>query len=800
MGMTWVMQSLWHRDNMGNAVYGIGITWVFVIRNWMTGHIHPYGAEGGIQYLDKLLIVNNDQPPDARSLVNGHHLTSSTLCQYLKHNCVISAVDDYHSQLQLAIENLTVRGTEAFAVEAANIAGDDIVVELRNALESGIIDLTKKIRFEYDRHYIAAIEIKIDELVDEFKLNITNLLSNKNKYYSQTELMNIITVQIDEISLKFEQYCQYDYELAIPYMKKTMDKLFTNKNRYYNYNDLEKLHIETIANGDAQLDKYIVNDHAVPIAPYKIELSIYCKAKYSSFRELNDLRREKAAVQTEQHMLDLTAQYEEELDKLVRLTNADTYDEYAAEARLVEIRLIDEHKSRNRDDQLDVNQRGRMLNMTEVGTKFAEILLDTKLVFIERKKDRVLATERLMSLILSDYNVKMDRRRRDTAFIRTDRLKHIHHELTGELIKEYTERRGHLSFDKFCDHVNDVLAIAYRVVSRDNDKHTPALPAVGIDLGTTNSCVAYYKPGIGANCVVVFDNDLSRLTTPSVIEFNASNGDVVVGETAKVNFLSNPRNTIFSIKRLIGQKFSSTNVANDREFWPFRVVDMGNDEPGVEVETGPDGLIQRFMPEEISAHVLKKMKDVAEEKLRTGGERVVITNCVITVPAYFNDDQRDATRAAAIMADLKVLKIINEPTAAALAYQLNRFHDLKTKTILIYDYGGGTFDVSLVKLERGKVNVLAVDGDTHLGGDDIDNNMMDYCLKLFMKHNKITFDKSTAEAAVAKTVADIDDVILIGGSTKIPYVRDMLAKYFVKKPSDSVPVDLAVAQGAAIQV
>lgn len=239
------------------------------------------------------------------------------------------------------------------------------------------------------------------------------------------------------------------------------------------------------------------------------------------------------------------------------------------------------------------------------------------------------------------------------------------------------------------------------------------MPAVGIDLGTTYSCVGFFRN----DAVDIIPNDMGERTTPSYVSF--SKHERLVGQAAKNQCARNPTNTVFDAKRLIGRKFNDPVVQADVKLWPFKVVKENNgDRPVIEVEFKEQK--RQFFAEEISSMVLGKMKDTASQFL---GEDV--NQAVVTVPAYFNDSQRQATKDAGRIASLEVLRIINEPTAAAIAYGLDKQHDNEIN-VLIFDLGGGTFDVSLLTIEDGIFEVKATAGNTHLGGEDFDNRMVDF--------------------------------------------------------------------------
>ncbi|CAH8478917.1 unnamed protein product [Schistosoma curassoni] len=369
---------------------------------------------------------------------------------------------------------------------------------------------------------------------------------------------------------------------------------------------------------------------------------------------------------------------------------------------------------------------------------------------------------------------------------------------------------------------------------------------IGIDLGTTYSCVGVFQGGR----VEIIANDQGNRITPSYVAFTPEN-ERLIGDAAKNQLTSNPENTIFDVKRLIGRKFDESTVQNDITHYPFSVVNKKN-KPYIEVHVGSE--VKTFAPEEISAMVLGKMKEFAESYL---GKKV--THAVVTVPAYFNDAQRQATKDAGTIAGLNILRIINEPTAAAIAYGLDKKDG--EKNILIFDLGGGTFDVSLLTIENGVFEVVATNGDTHLGGEDFDQRVVDHFAKLFLKKkgkdiktNKRAVQKLRREVEKAKRTLstlpsftltieslidgedfsetltraafekinmdlflktlepvkkvledagmkkeDIDEVILVGGSTHIPKVRELLRNFFEKELNTGVNPDEAVAYGAAVQ-
>ncbi|CAG8876855.1 unnamed protein product [Penicillium nalgiovense] len=371
-------------------------------------------------------------------------------------------------------------------------------------------------------------------------------------------------------------------------------------------------------------------------------------------------------------------------------------------------------------------------------------------------------------------------------------------------------------------------------------------PAVGIDLGTTYSCVGVFRD----DRIEIIANDQGNRTTPSFVGFTDT--ERLIGDAAKNQVAMNPHNTVFDAKRLIGRRFNDAEVQADMKHWPFKIIEKAT-KPVIEVEF--KGEAKQFTPEEISAMILVKMRETAEAYL--GG---TVNNAVITVPAYFNDSQRQATKDAGLIAGLNVLRIINEPTAAAIAYGLDKKVEGE-RNVLIFDLGGGTFDVSLLTIEEGIFEVKATAGDTHLGGEDFDNRLVNHFVNEFKrKHKKDLTTNARALrrlrtacerakrtlSSAAQTSIEIDslfegvdfytsitrarfeelcqdlfrgtmepvervlrdakidkssvhEIVLVGGSTRIPKIQKLVSDFFNKDANKSINPDEAVAYGAAVQ-
>lgn len=392
-----------------------------------------------------------------------------------------------------------------------------------------------------------------------------------------------------------------------------------------------------------------------------------------------------------------------------------------------------------------------------------------------------------------------------------------------------------------------LLLVAACIFVSAKEKNEEVGTVIGIDLGTTYSCVGVFKNGR----VEIIANDQGNRITPSYVAFTPD-GERLIGDAAKNQLTTNPENTVFDAKRLIGRDWTDKNVQHDINLFPFTVIEK-NEKPHIKVQTSQGEKV--FAAEEISAMVLGKMKETAEAYLGK-----TVTHAVVTVPAYFNDAQRQATKDAGVIAGLTVMRIINEPTAAAIAYGIDKKDG--EKNILVFDLGGGTFDVSLLTIDSGVFEVVATNGDTHLGGEDFDQRVMEHFIKLYKKKKgkdirkdnravqKLRREVEKAKRAlsashqvrieiesffdgedfsetltrakfeelnmdlfrstmkpVQKVLEDsdlqkkeIDEIVLVGGSTRIPKIQQLVKEFFNgKEPSRGINPDEAVAYGAAVQ-
>jgi len=401
-----------------------------------------------------------------------------------------------------------------------------------------------------------------------------------------------------------------------------------------------------------------------------------------------------------------------------------------------------------------------------------------------------------------------------------------------------------MMYQKFALAALSLMAMPFATFAQEESKGT----TIGIDLGTTYSCVGVFKNGR----VEIIANDQGNRITPSYVAF-LDNGDRLVGDAAKNQATINPEKTVFDVKRLIGRKYSDKSVQADKKLVPYTIAPNKGDKPVIEISQ--DGKVNQFSPEEISAMILTKMKTTAETFLGKS-----VNNAVVTVPAYFNDAQRQATKDAGTISGMSVERIINEPTAAAIAYGMDKTGG--ESNVLVFDLGGGTFDVTLLTIDNGVFEVLSTNGDTHLGGEDFDQRVMQYFIKMMKRKSSVDIsnDKKALQklrkevervkralssqqqarleiedlaegfdlsetltrarfeelnndlfkktlGPVGKVMEDadlskseVDEIVLVGGSTRIPKVQSLISEFFGgKELSKGVNPDEAVAYGAAVQ-
>ncbi len=477
------------------------------------------------------------------------------------------------------------------------------------------------------------------------------------------------------------------------------------------------------------------------------------------------------------------------------------------------------------------------------------------MLYRHKKKDSRFEFKKALENAKHYYVSEMDKQFKEPKFIITKDLQTLHEKFKSlahdKLKEELSAKRVNPMIDQ---QFNETIGVIFDQYKRQNLTYMPVKQAIGIDLGTTYCCVGVINRGK----VHIISHGSGMNTIPSYIAFNEEGEETMIGSDAKEESYENPVNTIYDVKRMIGRKYSEEHIQSDMKLWPFKVVDI-NDSLKIQLFTDLNEEKRKTLyPEEVSAKILKKLKKDAEDFLGYDVE-----SAVITVPAYFNDAQRQATKDAGNLAGLNVLQILNEPTAAAIAYS-HQIKDDFRKNILIYDLGGGTFDVAVVVLDKGDIDVRAVGGDAHLGGEDFDQRIMNHffrkyeeyfrkssnedelrramarlkiycekrkffisevssvnislavllpgwdfkdilkqsdfenlCMDLFKK-TIIIVDETLKSAKMNKS--DINEIVLIGGSTKIPKIQSLLSAYFDGKPlNKEIKPDEAVAYGATIQ-
>jgi heat shock protein 1/8 len=577
------------------------------------------------------------------------------------------------------------------------------------------------------------------------------------------------------------------------------------------------------------------------------------KSSLERSMEMNNTIKEKELAEATNKVNDCQQKYQSEMMKYLETArDRDELDDHHKQC----LKELLEQGKKNIPSENGFSAPYLLTLEEEILKSYEELkeIFDLKLMEREGSTNTALADARKF------YHEQMEKFVKDNVFMRPKELEELHTRLSKEAIKTCEDATPLSKMQK--EDLGTALQQTYAQYKETNDMNVPVDPAIGIDLGTTYSCVGVYHKGQ----VRIIPNAQGKTTTPSYVCYNDKGFMESVGEPSKKKAYENAENTIYDAKRIIGRKFEDNKLQNDMKYWAFKVVEEGK-VPKVQINNG-----KTFHPEQVSSEILKEMRVQAEKFL--GCE---VKNAVITVPAYFTDGQRQATIDAGELAGLKVLTILNEPTSAAVAYKLQHSED-NFRHILVFDLGGGTFDVAVLKISKGKIETLAVDGDTHLGGQDFDQNVMQYCCLEFQKKHGIDlmdgkdstdanirnmarkrmqrlqqqceigkielsgcrttdisvdgiyneggqsldlsvtltrakFDELNEELFVKTTeIVDraltssrleksrIDDIVLVGGSIRIPKVQEILQDFFEGKAlSKTVNPDEAVAYGAAVQ-
>jgi hypothetical protein len=438
-----------------------------------------------------------------------------------------------------------------------------------------------------------------------------------------------------------------------------MNDLFS-ENQFYSEEDLNNLHEDIKMSAISQFQSYQNQGVVIDVESYSTELEVLISEEFDKIKQNNKLKRDFKEQNMEVMVNEYQNKYEEEMEEVIE--SVDSEPELIEKHEEIKDKIIEEFKTFNPfpDSELFDPYLEKLENLIKDSLNDLIDLLNLQL------KSQDSTVRNLITDSRKFYKEEMDKYYQKTSFLSREKLQQYNDSVVDRTINKFETERGNMSFDKFKKLIVESLEDIYEKIKEDNDMNTPTLPAIGIDLGTTNSCVAYFKPDKTNGNTIVIPNELGKNTTASVVAFNDS-GEVV-GDVAKEEAFGNPRNTIFLAKRLIGRQFNDTSVQEDMKHWSYKVIDDGSNNPKFSVKI--NSIDKTYFPEQISAKVLKKMKEIAENHL--GCE---VKNAVITVPAYFNDSQKEATKDAGAIAGLNVLKIINEPTAAAIAFKMNRKED-----------------------------------------------------------------------------------------------------------------------------
>ena len=414
----------------------------------------------------------------------------------------------------------------------------------------------------------------------------------------------------------------------------------------------------------------IIVSNGFDVSKYANDLKQNILDEFEKYVQKNAINRELKQRDLKEEVNKSLELYEEKIDELI--------DDVKTERELIEnlenfkTQLISEFMQNN--STTDISELESYVKTLE--EKIEKSLKDAIELLELRLKNQDFIAQSLISDFRKYYRQEMEKYYQKTSFLSKEKLIKINESVLKQTAEKFESERGVMSLDKYKELIEDSVKDIYEKIKADNDMNTPTLPAIGIDLGTTNSCVAYYRADLrNTSSVVVIPNDLGNNVTPSYVSIRDEG--IVVGEVAKKEFYQ-PYNNIYSAKRLIGRLFTDESVQKDMKLWSYKVVDDGKNNPQINVTV--NGIEEKYYPEQISAEVLKKMKKIAEQY-----SGCKVTKAVITVPAYFNDAQKEATKDAGKLAGLEVLKIINEPTAAAVAFQLNKSDDYSSRFALIFD-------------------------------------------------------------------------------------------------------------------
>ncbi|CAL8069451.1 unnamed protein product [Orchesella dallaii] len=765
----------------------------------------------------------------------------------------------------------------------------DFIVQL----ESSVLELFNKIQMEHctlQENYATETE----RLISNLEMSYSNELSQEsNELCTNKELHVLHSQRITGILDRFQKQCRYPKgnfhfvsnletlkEKLESVLKRVLDektKLKTAQEEgtrismdeactFYNNKMANLLQTQVfLEEGALEMENQEIIDQANDLyftllkqknvpqhsAPGSEALEQKFAVAFIPFKKQNQQSRTITASQTKNLVSDCIRDYQDSMNHgMNKVRNIETLTNLHEEVMLKAIAGLQEKCVKKNDPQF------LQPYLDELKNEILETYEEVEEIFQLKLNKEIGATNAALGEARKFYNEEMEKHFRNHEFIRPDRLETLHKDVSKETIRKCCEAVPLLSEAQKLE-LNEALKQTFEKYKQENDMNLEVDPAIGIDLGTTYCCVAVYKKGK----VRIIPNGIGKNTTPSYVAFNQDRTETV-GEPAKSRAYENPENTIFDAKRMIGRKFNDRELQGDIKLWPFSVVD-DNGVPKVLV----DG--KKLHPEEIAAKILRELKADAEKYLQCE-----VKKAVITVPAYFTDGQRQATIDAGLLAGLEVLTILTEPTAGALAYKLQHNDDEKPRNVLIFDLGGGTFDCAVLTSSKGEIEILAVDGDTHLGGEDFDRKLMEYCAQEFKRQhnfdlllgkesdvkqtrdlvrrrlkrlqgecerkkieltcarrvtaivdnmygttdlhvsitrdvfeelNSALFDKTIAivESALKAAKLDkskIDDIVLVGGSTRIPKIQRLLETFFGDKALDcSINPDEAVAYGAAMK-